>query len=41
MGSIERLDYYATLRIGLMQLVSLYSLVCLVVSFIKARKKND
>tara|TARA_Y100001970_G_C13925654_1_gene695613 strand:- start:167 stop:523 length:357 start_codon:yes stop_codon:yes gene_type:complete len=41
MGSVERLDYYAALRIGLMQLVSLYSLVCLVVSFIKARKNNE
>ena len=41
MGSIERLDYYATFRIGIMQLISLYSLVCFIISFIKARKNND
>ena len=41
MGSIARSDSYATLRIGIMQLVSLYSLVCLIISFIKARKNSN
>ena len=40
MGSIARSDIYATLRIGLMQLVSLYSMVCFIASFIEARKNN-
>ena len=41
MGAISRSDIYATLRIGLMQLVSLYSIVCFIVSFIEARKNNN
>ena len=41
MGSIDRSDLYATLRIGLMQLVSLYSIVCFIISFIEARKNNN
>ncbi|MBI45042.1 MAG: hypothetical protein CMG66_02615 [Candidatus Marinimicrobia bacterium] len=41
MGSITRSDIYATLRIGLMQLVSLYSMVCFITSFIEARKNNN
>ena len=41
MGSISRSDLYATLRIGLMQLVSLYSIVCFIASFIEARKNNN
>ena len=40
MGSIGRSDFYATLRIGLMQLVSFYSIVCFISSFIEARKKR-
>ena len=41
MGSIARSDIYATLRIALMQLVSLYSMVCFIASFIEARKNNS
>tara|TARA_Y100000996_G_scaffold192765_1_gene151012 strand:- start:612 stop:968 length:357 start_codon:yes stop_codon:yes gene_type:complete len=41
MGSIDRADFYATLRIGLMQLVSLYCIVCFIASFIEARKNNS
>ena len=41
MGAISRSDIYATLRIGLMQLVSLYSIVCFIASFIEARKNNN
>ena len=38
MGAIGRSDSYAILRIGIMQLISLYSMVCFIVSFISARK---
>ena len=38
MGAIGRSDTFAILRIGLMQLVSLYAIVCFVISFIKARR---
>tara|TARA_Y100000996_G_scaffold126810_1_gene95999 strand:- start:55 stop:411 length:357 start_codon:yes stop_codon:yes gene_type:complete len=41
MGAISRSDIYATLRIGLMQLVSFYSIVCFIASFIEARKNNN
>ena len=41
MGSIARSDFYATLRMGVMQLISLYSMVCFIVSFVKARKNNN
>ena len=41
MGSISRSDFYATLRIAIMQLVSLYSIVCFIASFIQARKNNN
>jgi len=41
MGSIARSDSYAALRIGIMQLVSFYSLVCFIISFIKARKNSN
>ena len=41
MGAISRSDIYATLRIGLMQLVSLYCIVCFIASFIEARKNNN
>ena len=41
MGSIDRSDFYATLRIAFMQLVSFYSIVCFISSFIKARKNNN
>ena len=41
MGAISRSDIYATFRIALMQLVSLYSIVCFIVSFIQARKNNS
>ena len=40
-GAMDRSDVYAMLRIGLMQLVSLYSIVCFIVSFIEARKNNS
>tara|TARA_B100001758_G_C18339146_1_gene573324 strand:+ start:595 stop:948 length:354 start_codon:yes stop_codon:yes gene_type:complete len=40
MGSIERSDIYASLRIGIMQLVSLYSMICFIASFIEARKSK-
>ena len=38
MGAIGRSDAFAILRIGVMQLVSLYAIVCFVISFIKARR---
>ena len=38
MGAIGRSDTFAILRIGVMQLISLYAIVCFVISFIKARK---
>ena len=41
MGSIGRSDIYATLRISLMQLISLYCIVCFIVSFIEAKKNNN
>tara|TARA_Y100000996_G_scaffold149701_1_gene115268 strand:+ start:1525 stop:1878 length:354 start_codon:yes stop_codon:yes gene_type:complete len=40
MGSIERSDIYASIRIGIMQLVSLYSMICFIASFIEARKSK-
>lgn len=40
-GAMDRSDVYAMLRVGLMQLVSLYSIVCFIVSFIEARKNNS
>ena len=40
MGSIERSDIYASFRIGIMQLVSLYSMICFIASFIEARKSK-
>ena len=41
MGAIGRSDSYAILRIGIMQLISLYSMVCFIISFIKARKSAN
>tara|TARA_B000000475_G_C15621304_1_gene293330 strand:- start:166 stop:522 length:357 start_codon:yes stop_codon:yes gene_type:complete len=41
MGSIANSDFYAISRIGIMQLVTLYSIVCFIVSFIEARKNNN
>ena len=40
MGAMARSDFYATLRIGVMQLVSFYCMICFIVSFIEARKNN-
>ena len=41
-GNLKKMNHvYATLRIGLMQLVSLYSMVCFIASFIEARKNNN
>ena len=37
---IEANDTSGILRIDLMQLVSLYTMVCFISSFIKARKEN-
>ena len=39
MGSIAKSDFYATLRMAIMQLISLYSMACFIASFIEARKK--
>ena len=41
MNSIGRIDTYATLRISLMQLVSFYSIVCFISSFIESRKNKN
>ena len=41
MGSISRSDFYATLRIAIMQLVSLYSILCFIANFVEARKNNN
>ena len=41
MGSIAKSDFYAITRIAIMQLVSLYSMVCFIASFIEARKNNN
>ena len=38
MGQIEKNDLFGIIRVFLMQLVSLYSMVCFISSFIKARK---
>ena len=38
MGAIGREDTFAILRIGVMQLISLYSIICFIISFINARK---
>ena len=38
MGAVSKSDVYAIVRVVLMQIVTLYSIVCFVVSFIKARK---
>ena len=38
MGTISRSDFYATSRVGLMQLTTLFSMICFILSFIKARK---
>ena len=35
---IEAQDFYGILRVGLMQLASLYSIFCFTISFIRARK---
>ena len=40
MGSIAKSDFYAISRIGVMQLASLYSMICLIASFIESRKKQ-
>ena len=41
MGSIARSDVYSTSRIAVMQLVSLYSIICFIASFIEARKNKN
>ena len=38
MGTISKSDFYAILRVSIMQLISLYSIICFISSFIKARK---
>ena len=38
-SQIDKKDLYGIVRISLMQLVSLYAIVCFVSSFIKARKE--
>tara|TARA_B100000401_G_C52628041_1_gene634638 strand:+ start:260 stop:613 length:354 start_codon:yes stop_codon:yes gene_type:complete len=41
MKSIDRLDTYATLRISLMQLVTLHSIVCFISNFIESRRNKN
>jgi uncharacterized membrane protein (UPF0136 family) len=37
MGAISKSDLYAISRIGIMQLMSFYSMICFISSFVKAR----
>ena len=39
-SQIDKNDIYGILRVGIMQLVSLYSMACFISSFIKARKEQ-
>ena len=41
MGAVSNSDSYAILRVSIMQLISLYSMICFISSFIKARKKSN